>query len=106
MNDEKPTRAQLNRFYAWIGLFAGAIVFGMLSAAAKYLIPDLPWMFYLWMDRMQTSCFVTAGILLTLAAWRAAAIITCEDHLLLKLADRVRERRERLEGGVERMDDK
>ena len=99
MNSEHktPTKRQLNRFYTWIGLFFGAVSANLLATLLIRHVPDMQLQFYLYLDCLRVACGAALGILLVLAAWKAAAIIACEDHLLLALADNVRARWGRLE---------
>ena len=92
-----PTPRRLRRFYSWLGLFVGAVAMALLSILLRRVLPDLPLLFYLCMSRLEVYSIVAIGVLLTLAAWKAAVFIQCEDHLLLALADKVRARREELE---------
>jgi hypothetical protein len=87
------TERQMKRFATWIGMFAGAAAIGLLAMILNATLSDLPWRFYLWMNHLQGLSVCAIGILTALAAWKADAFIRCGDNLLLKLADRVRERR-------------
>ena len=93
-----PTRAQLKRFSTWIGLFLGASGVGLLALLLSRVLHDLPWQFYIWMSHLQGLSLFAVGALIILASVRTDGFIRCENHVLLALADKVRARREELEG--------
>lgn len=96
MNNQ-PTCRQLRRFMTGIGAFVACIVVGGASELLRSCVDTLPFSAYRPLSIVNMLAWIMAGILLLLAVWNAAAVIRCEDHILLALADRVRDRLEKRE---------